>query len=915
MPASRKREPSSDASSAASSRQRSPSLGERAAVLGYSAQYLVAAELIHEALLGGRLEWIALADPEAGRVDDFQIAKPGRLDAFQIKWHDYPGSFTYAQLRGSRAGSSGETGLLSQLADGWRRLRGVRADREVFVHLVTNSYASTRAKPPVDRSLADGPTHFAAFVRDGWAKIEKDRDGDRPKLWAPALEELRQAIDLSPAEFTLFRGQCVLQFSHRLAEEEERGGPPGLSARIKDIREIAGFLFHEVGRERGLLRLDRLELLRRLGWQGRFEFRARHEFPVEATYQPIEGTVADLEERLERHRSGYLALLGTPGSGKSTLLTDRLRYRPGFRVVRYYCFVPDDTRLARGEAWNFLHDLSLALLREGVHPQGMSIGRTLEELRDGLEAQLAELATRWREKGERTLILVDGLDHVEREQRPERSLVAELPAPAAVPEGVLVILGSQKLQLQDLHPRIVKQLENEDRIVRMQQLTRRAIRDVIAAFGLRVQTDEQQLQRIEELSTGHPLALMYLLNRLREAESEESLEQALGATPPYTGHIEGDYASYWNQVANDKQVRDLLALLSRVRGPLDMRFAVELVDEPAVERLVATAGYFFDRLSTSIWRFFHNSFRQFVLDQTGRGPFGEEDKRKHRNFHRRLANFAARPGAPGAFAWEQVYHRFCTGDYDEVLRLGTQARFRNQFLDLRPVTDIRDDIALVMRAARERRDRLAVVRMLLIDEEISERAYALEQVDVPGLLLDLGKVEAAVAAVMHDRELQVDKAVALDFATQLAVRGHRKQARAVFEAAEPLELINAPDGVELQDDMAVRLLESWVGAAPTFRPLEEVLDVIGKLKVSRGDHPQQYDPKHALGELRLRLLVAFADALVDAGGRGAAERLQASLCGWPEEHIIRRRMAAEDCSKHPGTEWAAQALDRLCQVN
>ena len=57
--------------------ERAPAMGERNAVLGYAAQYLLAAGLIYDHLLDGRLEWIAVADPEAGRVDDVQIAIPG----------------------------------------------------------------------------------------------------------------------------------------------------------------------------------------------------------------------------------------------------------------------------------------------------------------------------------------------------------------------------------------------------------------------------------------------------------------------------------------------------------------------------------------------------------------------------------------------------------------------------------------------------------------------------------------------------------------------------------------------------------------------------------------------------------------------------------------------------------------------
>lgn len=74
------------------------SSGERAAIVGYSAQYFIAAEQIYAALLAGQLEWIALADPAAGRVDDIQVATPGKIDAYQIKWGEQVGSISFNDL-------------------------------------------------------------------------------------------------------------------------------------------------------------------------------------------------------------------------------------------------------------------------------------------------------------------------------------------------------------------------------------------------------------------------------------------------------------------------------------------------------------------------------------------------------------------------------------------------------------------------------------------------------------------------------------------------------------------------------------------------------------------------------------------------------------------------------------------------
>jgi hypothetical protein len=46
--------------------------GERAAILGYYPQYVIAADLIYSALLDGSLESVRVADPNAGAVDDIQ---------------------------------------------------------------------------------------------------------------------------------------------------------------------------------------------------------------------------------------------------------------------------------------------------------------------------------------------------------------------------------------------------------------------------------------------------------------------------------------------------------------------------------------------------------------------------------------------------------------------------------------------------------------------------------------------------------------------------------------------------------------------------------------------------------------------------------------------------------------------------
>src|SRR5688572_26888604 len=96
-----------------------PAAGERRAMGGYLPQYVGAAGLVLEALRRGTLQWLRVADPEAGAMDDLQIASPGRLDAYQFKWSGYAGPFTFNDL----VGPTPESSITRVLADGWTLLR------------------------------------------------------------------------------------------------------------------------------------------------------------------------------------------------------------------------------------------------------------------------------------------------------------------------------------------------------------------------------------------------------------------------------------------------------------------------------------------------------------------------------------------------------------------------------------------------------------------------------------------------------------------------------------------------------------------------------------------------------------------------------------------------------------------------
>src|SRR5262245_25553911 len=98
---------------------KAPADGERAAIGGYRPQYRLSAEIVLRALRHDTLEWIRLADLSAGRVDDFVIGTPGRVDGHQVKWSRDGGNFTFRDLITRH---DDKPPLIAQLADGWKKL-------------------------------------------------------------------------------------------------------------------------------------------------------------------------------------------------------------------------------------------------------------------------------------------------------------------------------------------------------------------------------------------------------------------------------------------------------------------------------------------------------------------------------------------------------------------------------------------------------------------------------------------------------------------------------------------------------------------------------------------------------------------------------------------------------------------------
>ena len=572
------------------------------------------------------------------------------------------------------------------------------------------------------------------------------------------------------------------------------------------------------------------DLARLTGYRNENASALRQEFRLEDYVdEPLKQTADRLDELLDRVGRGYVCLKGSPGSGKSSTLTLVLRRRRE-RVVRYYAFVPQGPNQTRGETENFLSHLVAELNRLGIRHSGKVAHQGDRNLlMERLREQLAKLGREYAQSGRKTLILVDGLDHIPREQRPVRSLVDDLPDPSAIPPGVIFVLGTQTSDF--LAAGIRESLRNEGRTIFMAALSILEIDRVLSKTNLLDKLSGIQRQQVIDLSGRHPLALRYLVRHMESCSSPIEIEAALEDHFPFDDDIQRYYAQLWDQFENYgyKLIR-LLGLLARLRKPADFEWLARWADQESVDQIKRRFSHYFEK-SFSHLQFFHNSFRIFIIERTSHDEEGElipyADERSHAELAEHCSNCTE--GSPW---WaERFFHLAEAGKHTEALSLAGPKWFRRQFLAMRPRDEIIADIRQGFDLAAKAGCGLSAGRLVLAESEITSRFEALDfdRTAMLELLVRGREAAKAIGWIHSGTSLKVSPDAALKLVRALQDVAEDAEAEKLFNLIEPLSVSSTASltsGAQSQR----RALVHWADVAISFLPLDEILAVIRKFE-------------------------------------------------------------------------------------
>jgi hypothetical protein len=809
-----------------------PGEGERRAQRGYVPQYDLGAQVIYEALASGRLLWVGVADRGAGSFDDVVLGLRDSIVAYQVKTSRDPENFSIHTLL------LGADSLLTRMVEARRQIAATDPESIIETVYICDDYPRTNDKVS-DFNL--GLTS-ASFLRAHEAHHRSWTIQDwRNSQYASFIASVQERTGLDDAAFEVMWRNTQFRISGlgRVAGVDD----PTAGDR-KRIAEIAALLPRLVADSADKDRWPVAELLERLGWSGPFNLRHGHTFPVDALYQSNTITQEQLAAAMKSVASGYVSVVGPPGSGKSTLLAAGLLPTPRAHIVRYLAFVPGKGQgLGRGEAFDFLHDLVTQLKQQHL---GKSIipGAELPELRSQLELLLQEASLRFHREDTKTIVVIDGLDHVFREEKPQYSLLRELPLPGAVPEGVLLVLGTQRLDLPEIPAAVVDQAQEVGRLVKVAPLSRSAVNRLVEMSNLPADVDHN---KIFARSEGHPLSTRYIIDGLVKLRNPEAREEWLANGPMYEGDIDVFYRGAWHDLKNNAQAQRGMAYLALAEGPINPATLDILIGPEATDALWRAAGHLLRRNRNGDWSVFHNSLRIFLRFHTSL-RHGLPDTKLVGNRYRELAAVAGKAINVDGQQWMELRYLARAAEHERVAMLASPSRFREQFIEGRDPEEIRADISLSFYTAKVLKKPQLVFDLILSSHELSMRTEALGD-DLFSTLVYLGKHGKALAVLNAGKGvLTVGKG--FELVEAFLANGELEEARELFEALEPIDVLLGSEQIEVRRVNRAGL-EGWAELALAFREPGQLLASLKRLRVPDHEKEEKAHLQNYLIELKL----------------------------------------------------------------
>lgn len=736
-------------------------------------------------------------------------------------------------------------------------MKRLNVSKKVIPHLITNKKLSENDNIKIGNYKIGS---FQDFINEVWKKLRnKNTISDK---WKPVLENFKKILNVEEEEFNEFVECFDFQYNYKQREFSVTNSK--YLREDNDLQDLSRFIIEKVASPMRLVEFSRLQIIQELGWENRFKTTFNHDIVIDRKkYQPITSSLELLDSKVNDLESGYIFLSGGPGSGKSTLLNQWSKASTE-RIIKYYAFdfANPSSHLnyyERGNAIHLFFDLVFQIKEEGIYKRDILPYKDLVFLKDVFYEQIKYIGEEYNESQQKTIIIIDGLDHVPREYKSaSTSFLRELPLPTTLPNGVIIILGSQSYDLNDIPQEVKSEYQNSERSIKIDSLRKEDVYNYIDNVDFIAEITIGIKSKILKKSQGHPLYLSYLTEKLSKIES---IEEAIDSLPTIEGDIDNYYKKIWEPISQDEKLVSFLGLITRIKGLINISFLHEWSFDRATNKSFNEKAKILFNEENNALSFFHNSFKQFLLTQTSINYLNNDfDFGLHRSYHKQLAEYYNKSVIEQR--WNQNYHLFEAEDYDTFLSVATPEDFTDQLLNFRPTDEIKKDINLGVEISRKQNNLIVLLKYLFCSAEIERRLFNIDPASLTEELLQMNKFKEAVGYLRSGNVLHCSESYALKASRIFFNFGYKSEAELLYNLAYPEIITNQK--ILIENSHTYRetkdSLQEWVTTAAYFESIDKILLVVNNIEFTKDTENNRFEEKES--DLRIQILESLCYSII-----------------------------------------------------
>jgi hypothetical protein len=303
-------------------------------------------------------------------------------------------------------------------------------------------------------------------------------------------------------------------------------------------------------------------------------------------------------------------LIGEPGSGKSWLLTNFIEYLDAIsqNVIRHYCFTSTEDEFIEKRITS---DVFFGNLIADIIKHFPSLLEVKEKL---FVSDLDELNILLTHIDEELIIIIDGLDHIDRVLKnssalaQEKTKIIEFITQIELPDNIYIILGSQPIsEIRKLIDEcqyieyLIPQWTQDDAICLM---------DKYSLEDRLLDTTKLLSEYILEKSEGNPLYLTYIIKTLLY---QDISVEVINNLPRYDYNLQAYYEYLTSQIDNNLTAE----MLSCLEFSVTKEELGELIPRShhLEKNLKVLSPVIVENLSRGGIRLYHDSFRRFNIEK------------------------------------------------------------------------------------------------------------------------------------------------------------------------------------------------------------------------------------------------------------------------------------------------------------